>query len=361
MILISSATSVVDILSTEDTDAWHSLLPTQCNVFGSVEFASITGRYLGYRGRLFAFTANGEKIVFPLLLRPISNLPFVVNAQREERWDAVSPDYTGPLAWRSVSLATAHNFQERLAECCQRERIIALFAHLHPWHWSPDMLETDNVFLDREIIYADLSYSEEQIWQRCLDRHCRKNVRKARRENVRVSKVVTVEGIEEFHRVYVETMRRNDILDRYYLPVEYFVEFFEMMPDNARFTLAKHNGQVVAGLLCLYDNVDVYAYRAGLDYAFQHVRPINALYYEAILWTKSRGKKRLVLGGGARPNDGIFRFKASFSPLRADFFVYKRICSIDDYVALCEDWSAYYSCDVRAGEYFPVYRSMPPH
>jgi serine/alanine adding enzyme len=347
-----------EILSTAASDLWRSLLPVKRSVFGSVEFVSIMERHLGYKGRLFVFAANEESIVLPLLLRPISPLSFAPSTH-PERWDAVTPDYTGPLAQKTVSPTAARDFREHLVECCRKEQIVTLFAHLHPWNWSPDTLDAESVYLDRELVYIDLNLSEGQIWHKCLDRHCRKNINKALREHVRVFEVATVENIKEFHRIYIQTMERKGILDRYYLPLEYFLDFFETMSDNARFSLAEYNGQIIAGLLCLYDDVDVYAYRAGLDYNFQHVRPNNILYHDAILWARSQGRKRLVLGGGAKPDDGIFRFKTSFSPLRAKFRIYRHICNLDDYAALCRDWSTYYQSSIDTTDYFPLYRTVP--
>ncbi len=350
--------ALVQVLSTNDIGAWHSLLPARRSVFGSVEYATVMQQQLGCKGCLFVCSKDEELIVSPLLLRPVSKLPFAPNRQ-EERWDAVSPEYTGPIALRVASHTAAREFQKCFAEFCTRERIITLFTHLHPWNWSPGLLEMDHVFLDREIVYVNLTLSEDQIWQECLTKICRKNVKKAHRETVRVFQAETSGDVREFHRVYLETIKRKQLSANYYYSPEYFMEFFQTMPEASRFTLAEYNGQIVAGQLCLYDDIDAYAYRGGMDYTFQSVCPVNALYYEAILWAKSQGKKRLVLGGGVRPNDGIFRFKADFSPLRANFYVYKQVYNSDKYDALCRDWSAYYGCSINVESYFPVYRSMP--
>jgi lipid II:glycine glycyltransferase (peptidoglycan interpeptide bridge formation enzyme) len=154
-------------------------------------------------------------------------------------------------------------------------------------------------------------------------------------------------------------MERNQAVQRYLFPVDYFMAFFEQMPGNARFTLAEYKDQIVAGTLYLHDDINVYSYLGGADHAFQNVRPTNAVIYETIRWAQSQGKRRLILGGGYRPDDGIFRFKASFSPLRAKFHIYRRIHLPDVYVSLCNAWSAYYHSDVNLNSYFPAYRSIP--
>jgi lipid II:glycine glycyltransferase (peptidoglycan interpeptide bridge formation enzyme) len=129
------------------------------------------------------------------------------------------------------------------------------------------------------------------------------------------------------------------------------------MPANARFVLAKHEEQVVATTLYLHDHDSVYSYLGGADHSYQQVRPTNAVVYDTILWAKRQGKKRLVLGGGYRPHDGIFRFKSSFSPLVAKFYVYKHIHLPEEYEMLCQAWSEYYHTDLDLDGYFPAYRS----
>jgi hypothetical protein len=78
-----------------------------------------------------------------------------------------------------------------------------------------------------------------------------------------------------------------------------------------------------------------------------------------MLWGQRLGKKRLILGGGYSPNDGIFRFKASFSPQRAKFLVYRRVHLSEKYDALCRSWSSLYGGDAQASAYFPRYRFLP--
>jgi hypothetical protein len=154
-------------------------------------------------------------------------------------------------------------------------------------------------------------------------------------------------------------MERRAATPRYGFPVSYFMAFFRQMQDNATFLLARHGDRVIAGTLYLHDDTDVYSYLGGADQAFQHLRPTNVVIDEAIRWARRHGKQRLILGGGYRPDDGIFRFKASFSPLRASFHVSRRIHMPDEYADLCRRWCSYYGQDVGSAGYFPAYRALP--
>ncbi len=352
-----TATPSFQVLTTSETGRWRAILPASRSVFGSVEFASIVERQVGNPARLFVFN-EGEEVAYPFFLRSISALPFVTDSR--DAFDSLSPEYTGPLSRGEISPRVADGFRDSFADYCKSERILTEFAHLYPWSGSAQLLTGGEARLNREIVFVDVTLSESELWQTSFTRSCCKNIRKALSEGVRVFPASTRTEIEEFYRIYVGTMDRRSAASPYYFPLDYFLEFFELMPDNALFLLAEYNNRIVAATLYLHDGMDVYSYLGGADANFQHVRPTNAIIYEAILWSKRHGKQRLILGGGYQPDDGIFRFKSSFSPLRAQFCTYKRVHIPDAHTALCHSWSEYYGCEVSEdGGYFPAYRSIP--
>jgi serine/alanine adding enzyme len=338
---------------------WTQALPSTSSVFGSLEFARIVAAHGVALPRLYVVGDAGGGIVYPLLLRSISDLPFAVPTLTAEMFDSVSPEYTGPMVDRAPSAVITATYADHFASFCRRERIVAEYAHLHPWRVNIAGLSTEDVRFDREIVYVDLTMSDAHTWE-SLTQACRKNINRARRESVRVFPATSAGDIREFHRIYVHTMERNRALARYYFPLEYFMDLFEQMPLNARFVLAACQDNVVAGTLYLHDGADVYSYLGGADDAFQQLRPTNAVVYETIQWAKQQGKQRLILGGGYTTDDGIFRFKASFSPLRARFHVYRRVHLPEPYAALCSACADHYGAPVAVDGYFPAYRAVPP-
>ncbi len=347
----------LEALSTAQADRWRTLLPARKSVFGSVEFASIAERQWGGTARLIAYRSRDrhDSIVYPLFLRAISELP-VGGCVPPGAWDAASPEYTGPLALEPIAESTGHAFRRLFDEYCRANLIVTEFAHLNPWRAAADACWQENTHLDREIIFVDLVQSEEELWRQSLSRACRYNINRARREGVRVFAAETPNQIRQFHQVYIHTMDRNHAQAKYYYPLQFFMDFYERMPGNARFALAEHDGKIVAGTLFLYDDEDVYSYLAGAFDEHHSVRPTNAVVYETIRWGREQGKKRLVLGGGYEPNDGIFHFKASFSPLRAGFSVYRQVHLHDQYDALCAEWAAHRDEDSEHASFFPKYR-----
>jgi serine/alanine adding enzyme len=346
------------IFSAKDAVEWQVVLPAQVNVFGSVECARIYEERTGFGARLFVAQSDDGLIAYPFFLRPIQSLPFAASVTAAQ-WDTLTPEYTGPICRGEWSPELASFFAREFAAYCREQRIVAEFAHLHPWSLAKDALCTDGVALDREIVFVDTTRPAEELWEKHFTYACRKNIKRAQSAGVRVFPAATLDDVKEFYRIYVGTMDRRQAVSKYYFPLEYFTKFFESLPNNKRFVLAESAGQIVAATLYLHDDTDVYSYLGGADHACQNARPSNAVVFDTIRWAQGQGKKRLILGGGYVPDDGIFRFKASFSPLRAHFHIYKRIHLPDEYAALCHAWSEYYQCGTISNGYFPAYRFLP--
>jgi lipid II:glycine glycyltransferase (peptidoglycan interpeptide bridge formation enzyme) len=247
---------------------------------------------------------------------------------------------------------------ETIAAALRDAGVVAEFAHLHPWKANPELVGGGEP--DREIVWVDAALDEERLWRESYSKACRKNLNRAEREGVTVREAGSEADIAAFHRIYIGTMERNEAAPGYYFDRDYFQAIFEEMPGSARFALAWHEGEVVAATLYLHDADDVYSYLGGADHDHQQLRPTNAVVHETIRWAREQGKRRLILGGGYRPDDGIFRFKASFSPERATLRLARRIHLQDDYDALVGAWrERHRSPSPEPSSYFPLYRARP--
>jgi len=345
------------VLGLDDEAAWCEALPADASAFGAVEFARIRHLHAGVDPRLFVFDAPGGAIAHPLHLRSTAALG--LGDAADHLHDAGTPPFSGPRSDRAPDAATAGEFRDALTAWCRSAGVVTEFAHLHPWHARTDLLDERDVEPDREIVYVDLTLSDEEMWRDSYTHACRKNVNRARREGVRVYAAEDERGARELHRIYDMTMERRGALPEYRFGPEYFAAFLERMPDNCRILLAEHSGDVVAATLYLHDREDVYSHLGGADGAAQSVRPTNAIVDEIIRWARAEGKRRLVLGGGYGPDDGILRFKAGFSPLRAQFRVYRHVHMPAEYDALCGAWRRRHGGDPDPAGFFPPYRAAP--
>jgi len=350
-----------DLLTTNDAQRWRAALPTDACVMGSVEYARILEAHAGHTARLLVVEAAGSRIAYPFLLRSIQALPFAAAAGKG-RFDTMTPEYTGPLWVKrddGAGGAARAAFTEIVEVTCRELGIVAEFAHLNPWSADEALLDAACVEVDRKIVFVDLNLGDD-LWMKSLSTDARRHTKRAEKAGVQVRRARSREDVLEFHRLYTSTMRRRAALDRYYFPPEYFLAFFETLPEHSFFALAEYQGRTVAGGLYLHDANDVYWHLSAVDMAFHAVAPVNAFHYETIRWAARAGKKQMVCGGGYEPDDGVFRFKAGFSPLRARFQVYKRVRDRDAYEALVRAWCAHHGAPPPRAGFFPAYRCARP-
>ena len=350
------------VLTTADVDLWHQFLPAEACVMGSLEYARIIEGQSGFSGRLFVVKSGETVFAYPFFIRPVNDLPFAAGASKA-RWDTFTPEYTGPLCLRTRGLRGAEvtTFADRFAWYCGENGIIAEFAHLSPWHQSEQLLDPALVLPDRDVVQVDLTLGETNLWTKSLNSDARRMTRQAEKSGVRVRWAETLDDVRAFHQLHAATMERRQALERYRLPEEYFADIFETMPDNAFIALAEYRNQVVAGGLFFHGGPDVYWHLSAADLEFSRLRAVNKYVWETIRWAVKAGKRRMLLGGGYQPNDGVFRFKAGFSPLRVRFSTYRRIHDENAYRSLATAWSVHYGADFSGAGFFPVYRSPHPH
>ena len=344
------------LLSTLDSALWEKHLPAGRSVFGSIGYARICERYRNCVPRLFVVASANGSICYPIHLRSTDVLPFA--GVHRGMWDAGSPEFTGPLLHEG-SKPLALTFREKCDAAFDSEGIITEFAHLNPWADNSNLLHATNVYFDREIVWVDVSLSPEVLWRDHFARCCRYSISRAQREGVSTFCGTTDEDIGEFYRLYIQTMQRSHAQVSYYFPYEYFKAIRDELAGHARFVLAEYKGQIVAAALYLHDQANMFYYLAGSDESFHNVRAANAVIYDTICWAHAAGKKRMILGGGYKPNDGVFDFKSTFSRNRKSFHTYRRVHLEDNYAALSQGWRTYYDAREDDLGYFPVYRCIP--
>ncbi|MGA2081715.1 MAG: peptidoglycan bridge formation glycyltransferase FemA/FemB family protein [Holophaga sp.] len=349
-----------EILTTADAQAWRAALPADMCVMGSLEYARIKERIMGQSARLFLTGPPGARVAYPLFLRP---LPFQTAQASGARWDTATPEYTGPIRVDppgDEEAFPAAGFQEAFGRFCRDEGIVAEFAHLNPWHAGKELLAPARVEVNREIVYVDLTWGEEEIWKRSLSSDTRRQTRQSSDFGVRVRQAESPKDVMDFYNLHHLTMDRLEAGGSYYLGPDYFLGIFETMPANAFFLLAEFEGRTVAGGLYFQDATDVYWHLSAVDMEFSRVRPVNAYHFEAIKRAARAGRRRMLCGGAFRQGDGVFRFKAGFSPLRVPFQVCKQVHDPEAYAGLVQAWIRHYGGIQPDPELFPAYRCTPP-
>jgi lipid II:glycine glycyltransferase (peptidoglycan interpeptide bridge formation enzyme) len=148
-----------------------------------------------------------------------------------------------------------------------------------------------------------------------LNQQWRRNIRKAEKAGVQVERG-GAEDLADFHRVYVDTSRREGFPPH---PVEFFERVWTALsaeaPDRIRLYLGRYDGEVLAGMLVVtVAGVAGYAYGGSASHR-REVHPSNAVHWRILQDLLAEGTAVYDMrgvGDSLDPEDGIFgvlRFK----------------------------------------------------
>jgi hypothetical protein len=357
---------------------WEEKIATaQCDVFHTPEYMaafemcppSEASTNFGGEACLFVFGDEDDFIVHPFFKRDLAKLPFYSSVLQRESplYDIASPyGYAGPVA--HVAHPDLHEslwkkFLIEFHEFCIRSNIVTEFVRLNPFLKNHEPLSkvAEGVRKSGVVIYINLTAEEDVIWKN-MKKPNRNSITRAKRENVDISRTRSLEDINEFVKMYNETMERRNAKKMYYFPNKFYHLLFDMLKENASLFVARHEGETVSGSLFVGRDRFIHYFLSGTRLEARSLGATNLLLYEAVMWAKKQGYKIFDLGGGYAENDSLFQFKASFSKTTADFFTYRKVHDESKYRILCEAIDKYHrehkpsEVPPAQSDYFPYYR-----
>jgi hypothetical protein len=298
-----------------------------------------------------AWTGAGGTVLYPFLLRDLTEEPFYPPTL-ERAADLASPyGYGGPFFWGdSDPDAVAAEFWPLFANWAQGEAVVSEFLRLALFPES--LLPYPGERVQRLVnVVRDLDRDPDELWMD-FEHKVRKNVKKARRSEIRIELDETGARFAEFLRIYRHTLGRREADERYDFPAEFFESIHRELPGQFLYAHAFSGDRVVSSELVLVSAESIYSFLGGTEQEAFELRPNDLLKHELILWAREAGKRRFVLGGGYSEDDGIFRYKRSFAPHGlTPFFVGQRILEPELYRELTEHRGT-----EAAPDYFPAYR-----
>jgi len=358
------------ILTTEDQREWHETLnhfkvkdayylPEYLEIYeqekGKAPFISFGGQ-----GLLFYFGDSRNAVLYPFFKRSISNLS-LGDENLKDIYDIISPyGYGGPLAivensanleklWRNYFLSF-HIY-------CQKNRIVSEFCRLNPFFENEEPVSKySNGTIKRvgQIVYVDLTVSEDRILAQMLKGHRRK-IRKTE-SNPDLTFVTNMpdNGPKIFFDIYTENMLRIGAQGKYLFSPHFFETAFQSLEKNLKFWQIYYRGDPCAVWTILTGKDLAYTWLSGSKTQYMNLNPNNMLTHKSILELKKEGFQHLIMGSGkSTSRDSLFDFKEGFSPLKKDFYVYKNVHLPQEYNRLVE----LQNCKGLGNEeFFPKYR-----
>jgi len=274
-----------------------------------------------------ALESEDGNILYPFICRDITKEPYG-NVGVVPLWDIITPyGYGGPFLWNcSNANAVASYFWRVFDLWAAKKNIVSevIKYNLFNDHMLPYCSAKDEQMKN---IVVDLRPDEEVLWM-SFDHKVRKNVNKAVRAGVHVAVDTRGERLNDFLKVYKETLDRRAADRKYYFNAEYFTKMHEGLPGQFAYFHALHDNQVISTELVLISAESIYSFLGGTLKEKFSLSPNDLLKYEIIKWAKNNSKKYFVLGGGYENEDGIYRHKRSFSPAGIfPFYIGSRICN----------------------------------
>jgi len=153
----------------------------------------------------------------------------------------------------------------------------------------------------------DLTRPTDILWAN-LKNSCRRNIKKASREGVKIRFDKSWPGLEQFYRLQVMTRKRHGLPPQ---PLIFFKNLYENIISKNLGIIASAYSQhkIIASSIYLnFNHKALFKYGAS-DARYHHLRPNNLMMWEAINWHRENNCRQMNLGRTERDNTGLLNYK----------------------------------------------------
>jgi Acetyltransferase (GNAT) domain len=296
--------------------------------------------------RLFVYREGPSFIALPLLVRPIEG--------REDLSDATSVyGYVGPLVSASPAPpALIAHFQQMLAATAREQRLVTVFARLHPLLDQVPLLEgLGELHAHGSTVSIDLTLPLESQLAAYRSNH-RRDLTKLEKIGFACCLDDEFYYLEKFIDIYYENMRRIGASSYYFFKRSYFWRLRERLGRHLLLFVCRRGAEFAGGALFTFMGGIAQYHLGAISTAHLRFAPLKQLLDAARAHLAGRGAAVLHLGGGlGGARDSLFHFKAGFSDRRHSFLTWRWVVDPEAYKQL----SAAQGREPVAG-FFPAYR-----
>ena len=334
---------MIDIIRPQDVSKWNSTIKDMEH-YDFYFFNSYQPK--DEESILISFKEEGYSISLPLIIRPIENTNY---------YDATSVyGYGGPLYSKaSIPTRIIKRFNNAIKKCFKELKVVSVFSRLHPLLRQQDnFLNVGNVVSLGETISIDLTLSLENQRSQ-YRRRLKSRLNKLRRSDLCVFEDSNFEHIDEFIKLYHETMNRVEADSSYFFDREYFNNLFLSDDIDARLFFVKDGDKFVSGGIFTFTDGIIEYHLSGTKTEYLKNSPLELLIDHVRITGTEQGYNNLHLGGGVgSQEDNLFHYKAGFSKSRNTFKIWKYIANKKVYQSLIK------KIDIaKSDNFFPLYRS----
>lgn len=322
------------------------------DVYYSFEYGKTFAEKEGGELRAVYYENENGELFYPFIIRPI---PLV-----EGNWqDIVTPyGYGGPFIVGKDLKKLCKHFYAAFTSFCKENNIVTETIRSHPLLGNEAYLEEEiDLQYIRKTTAVDLTKSLKEI-RNDYTKMCKRNIKKARKQGVTCYTAdIYDKTIKKFHDMYSETMDRNGADDFYFFDITFFEKQLEGSSIHDSLLLfAEYEKEVIGGVLLLVGREFAHYHFGASTTKYLKLRPNNLIFDYMVEVAKSKGCKALHLGGGYAEDDGLFKFKSSFTNHNHfPYYIGKKIYNHTQY----EEITSYVKQNYEVKEqFFPTYRGI---
>lgn len=170
-----------------------------------------------------------------------------------------------------------------------------------------------------------LEGSKDQAWKK-LTKTCRKNIRKALRNDVKVVETEDRNWVEDFYPMLQMSYAKTGQMPT--KSKEFYYNLWDCMKPTGKLKVffAEYEGRKIAGHIYLANGNTIYSTASGSYSEYNGVAPNNLIHWHFMDWAVTNGFRKYDMAGKGIPS--IDRFKESFGPDVSSYTKFHRANSI---------------------------------
>ncbi len=313
----------------------------------------------------FLFKAEDETLiaVMPFLLRKI-----ILNDQLSKYKDVSSPwGYNGPFFLDGTSEELIQQFWSNVDSWYENNNVVTEFLRFNFFGNHKKYSGTAK----HTLLNVKGKITDWDVFWSNLKSNTRNQFRKAEKLGLDFKMYFgdfSENRINDFYKVYINTMNRREAVDSFYHSLNYFIEYWKNNSENCAFGLVYQNNIPISAELFLISENTIYSFLGGTDSDFFKLRPNEYLKINAIKWGNQKGIDYYMIGGGLSNgvDDKLYQYKKKYFPLDddIDFYTGRKVVLPEVYLELLRK-AGYKNANNTSlenieNEYFPKYRDIKP-
>jgi hypothetical protein len=293
---------------------FESLPLDQQDIFYSPSFARLCKNTLNRDDEVLcaAMTSKVGVLLYPFVKRSLARLTGFPSTAG--LYDLISLYGRGGIVGSLAALMGVAPFHTAMAAYFRENAIVCGFDRFHPVIANDARAAPDARIMDvGGFVVVDMRREMDAI-ENTFKQSVRKDLRKAERNGITCFAESNCDHLKEFLDIYYHTMGRNSAAEFYYFNEEYFLALAKEIPGQFHFFYAVAGNDIVSCELVLHHGKYCHSFLGGTK---REALPLCAnpiLKREIIRFLKGRGCEYFLLGGGSKPDDGIFNFKKAYAP-----------------------------------------------